>query len=91
MNNTNKLTLIEGSFSQEEAREILLNMFSAKINFHNARNWSSQERWGKDDAIAQQRVPALKQEVEKLEAILAEAGKGNKELLIQSEVSITIR
>jgi hypothetical protein len=33
MNNIEKLNLIEGRFSDEEAKEILMNIFSTKINF----------------------------------------------------------
>jgi hypothetical protein len=43
------LTIIEGNYSYDEAKEILMNMFTSKINYHNIKNWSSQERFGKED------------------------------------------
>ena len=90
MKNLEKLTLIEGNFLFEEANEILPNMFSSKINFHTVKNWSTQERYGKDDEIAQIRIPALKMEMEKLQAILLEAKTHNKKLVITSEINIKL-
>jgi D-mannonate dehydratase len=90
MNNKENLTLIEGSFSVEEAKEILTSIFSSKINFHKIRNLSSQVRYGTDDEIAQKRIPALKTEMEKLQLIIAEAKAHNKKLMVSSEISIVL-
>ena len=90
MNKVEKLTLIEGDFIFDEAKEILINMFSSKINFHNIKNWSSQERFGKDDEIAQKRIPALRNEMKKLEEILLEAKAKNKKLMITSQINISL-
>ena len=51
-----KLKLIEGKFLHDEAKEILRNIFSAKINFHQMKNFSSQERFGKDDKTAVKKI-----------------------------------
>lgn len=90
MNKIEKLTLIEGDFSVNEAKEILNSIFLSKINFHNIKNWSSQERFGKDDAIAQKRIPALKNEMKKLEEILLQVQAKNKKLVISSEITISL-
>lgn len=90
MGKSKKLKLIEGEFPMEEAKDILYNIFSTKINYHQRNNFSHKERFGKEDPTAKKRIPALKKELVKLEKILAEAGaKGNK-LIINSEVTITI-
>ncbi len=34
-----------------EAQEILLQLLNSKINFHNLKNWSSRERFGKPTLI----------------------------------------
>jgi hypothetical protein len=88
MENTKKLTLIDGIFSHVEAKEILLNLFTSKINFHSIKNWSSQERYGKDDEIAQKRIPALRSDIQKIQEILLDAKVNNKKLLVRSEVNI---
>jgi hypothetical protein len=90
MKTTEKLTLIEGQFNSEEADEILTNIFTTKIHFHKMKNFGSQERYGKDDETAQQRIPALKKEMEKLKIILAEAKTKNKKLLVNSEITISL-
>lgn len=90
MNKSEKLTLIEGKFLNEEASEILTNIFMTKIRFHEAKNFSSQVRIGKDDEIAQERIPALKKEFQKLQEILSEAKVNNKKLVISSEINISI-
>jgi hemerythrin superfamily protein len=91
MNKIEKLILIEGEFSFNEAREILTSMFNSKINFHNIQNWSSQERYGKDDETAQKKIPLLKNEIEKLEEIILEAKANNKKLVINSEIYISLK
>jgi hypothetical protein len=66
-------------------------MFNSKINFHNIQNWSSQERYGKDDETAQKKIPLLKNEIEKLEEIILEAKANNKKLVINSEINISLK
>ncbi|MBC7411806.1 MAG: hypothetical protein H7331_05055 [Bacteroidia bacterium] len=84
------LTLIEGNFSDVEAGDILISIFSSKINFFNIKNWSSQEQFGKDDEIAQKKIPELKNEIEKLQKILSEAKAKNKRILISSQINISL-
>lgn len=84
-----QLKLIEGEFSLEDGRDILSNIFSSKINFHQMKNFSSRERFGKDDPIAIKRIPHLKAELLELEKVLMEA-KGKKcNLHIRSVIEIT--
>ncbi len=91
MKNTETLTIIHGDFTCDEAKEILMNMFSSKINYHKMKNWSSQERFGKDDALAQNRIPALRNEIKKLEEILSVSKAKNKKLVISSEINISLQ
>lgn len=66
MNNTETLKLIDGRFQNEDATEILMSIFSSKINFYNLRNLSSYVRFGCDDEIAQQTIATLNDEMRKL-------------------------
>jgi len=90
MNNKQSLLLIDGHFSTEESNEILMNIFSTKIQFHEVKNFSSQERFGKKDEISIKRIPELKNEIKKLQEIIAEARLNNKKLIINSEINISI-
>jgi hypothetical protein len=85
----NKFKLIEGRFSTEEAKEILTNIFSEKINFHLMKNFSSQERFGKDDENATNRIHQLKLELERLKDLLSNGTAEKKTLTISSEINIS--
>lgn len=89
MENKQQLILIDGEFLLEDGKEILNNIFSSKINFHQMKNFSSQERFGIDDAMAKKRIPQLKEEVLKIEKILLEAKSKNKKLIISSTIDIS--
>ena len=82
--------LIEGSFSDEEAKDVLKNFFESKIHFHEMRNFSSEERFGHKDAIALKRIPELKETSEEVLKIVQQAKLSNKRLLINASVQITI-
>jgi hypothetical protein len=90
MNKTETITLIDGDFDDKEAREILVNIFSSKINFHQLKNYTSHERYGKVDAHAAKRIIELKKGLEMALEILLVAQKNNKQITINTEVNITI-
>ncbi len=90
MNKLQQLNLIEGNFSDEEATEILMSVFLAKINFHEKKIFSSQVRFGKDDELAINRIPKLKKEIEKMLQIISEAKLKNKRLVITSAINISL-
>lgn len=87
---TQNLQLIEGQFSSQEAKELLMNIFNDKIRFHEMKNFSSQERYGTDDATAQKRIPKLRQEMVKLKEIVDQAELKNQNLQIFSEIKISV-
>ena len=84
-----KFKLIDGRFSTEEAKEILTNVFSEKINFHLMKNFSSQERFGKDDENAANRIHQLKEELDRLKELLSNNNSEDKTLTIHSEINIS--
>jgi hypothetical protein len=90
MKNTEIYTLIDGEFTSEEAKEILLKMISIKINYYNIQNWSSNERFGCDDDVAQKKLSALRKESEVLQSVLSEARFKNVKLCIKSEINISL-
>ncbi len=52
MKKNEALSLIDGKFSATDARELLMNLFLSNIQFHQMKNVSSQERFGKDDKLS---------------------------------------
>jgi hypothetical protein len=90
MNNTEKITLINDSLTNEEAKDLLIHLFKSPINFYNIKNWSSQEKYKKDDATSQERIPALKKEIEKIQAIILKSKKEKKKIVVSSEINISL-
>lgn len=89
MKNQHVFKLIDGDFSTRESREILQNIFSKKIQFHQIKNLSSQERFGLEDKNALIRIPQLKKSIEKILKIIETAEKKGKQLEIKSEIVIS--
>lgn len=90
MKKTEKLTFIEGNYSNEGAKEILMEILSSKINFHKIENYSSRERLGKEDELALKRIKELKMGAEKLLLLVSEAKVQQKQLIISSEINISL-
>ena len=83
-----ELKLIDGEFSQTEAMEVLNNVFSSKIQFHQMKNFSSQIRFGKEDETSVTRISQLKESLEIISQIIKEAKMGNGKIEITSMVNI---
>lgn len=84
------LSLIKGQFSATEAKEILTNIYLAKIRFHELKKFSSQVRFGVEDETAKHRIPELKEDLEKLLKITSEAEENNQQLIISSQIEIQL-
>jgi hypothetical protein len=72
MKKTETIDLIKGTFTPREAQELLLNLLNSKINFHNIKNWSSRERFGKPDAGSEQRLKHLMESRSKVQTLFSE-------------------
>jgi hypothetical protein len=81
--------LISGDFTPEEAKEILTHHFTNKIKFHQAKNFSSVERFGAQDKSAIKRIPELNESLAIIQQLIDNALKNNETISIQSEVSIS--
>ena len=82
--------LIDGYFTAEDARELLIDLFSRKTNFHEIKNFSANERFGKDDPVHVKRIAALTRSMEQLTALFREIEGSNKKLIVRSVVSIVV-
>lgn len=90
MNRKLKLSLIDGNFSAEEAKEILINIYSTKINFHEMANFSSMERFGVENSIAVKRIQILRKNIEKIVELVEEMNDKNQNFIISSEIHIRL-
>ena len=85
------LSLINGFYSPEEAKEILMNVFASKIQFHELKNLRSMVTRDCEDDTSTLRVTQLKKAVEELNELLKKANENNLELSIQSSIEIALR
>ena len=85
------LSLIIGVYSSEEAKEILMNVFASKIQFHELKNLRSIVTRDTEDEISTLRVRQLKQAVDQFNELLKQAEENNLELAIQSSIQISLR
>ena len=83
------VTLINGTFTKSQAREILTSIIGTKIQFHQLKNFSSIERTGHPDPLAETRLPQLKQDLKLLLEILNSMTDENETLTINSEIKIS--
>lgn len=82
--------LIDGKYTKEEATEILMNLFSSKINFHELKQFSSIEKFGEANANTQKRIIELTESRQSIRDILGSNSNNNIQLRIQSTVNIEI-
>jgi hypothetical protein len=90
MKKTENIELIKGTFTPDEAREILLQLLDSKIKFHNLKNWSSRERFGKPDADSEARLRHLKESRKKVETIILKSISEDKTMIINSSIEINV-
>ena len=90
MKKTETIELIKGTFTPDEAREILLQLLESKIKFHNLKNWSSRERFGKPDADSEARLRHLHESRKKVEKIISKSISEEKTMIIYSSIEINI-
>lgn len=91
MKNTRNISLIEGRFNADEAKEVLLALYNHKIQFHEAKNFSSEIRFGKSDPVAKKRLPVLKQNVRDIIDIIEEAEHENLDLEINAVINVSLK
>ena len=91
MKKKHEFKLIAGEFTPQDAKEVLMNLYTSKINFHLMKNFSSMERFGKNDETADKRIPELKSSMKAIAAIIEEASDQQKKLLVTATVNIDVK
>lgn len=88
MNSIETLTLVDGRFTHQEARDVLMSLFQAKIQFHEMQNFSSQELFGHEHRLAVERIPDLKKNMRKIQDLVAMAVQTNKKMIVTAVIQI---
>jgi hypothetical protein len=90
MKTNEQFNLINGEFSKEDAKEMLLKLINSKIQFHQAKNFSTNEMLGQDDANSIKRIPILLDNSEKISTFINQLSD-DVTLHIEGEVKIVVR
>ena len=88
MKKKQEFKLIEGEFTPQDAKEVLTNLYTSKLNFHLMKNFSSTERFGKSDETSNKKIPELKKSMAIISAIIEEATNKKKKLIVNATVNI---
>jgi histidinol phosphatase-like PHP family hydrolase len=82
--------LVRGEYSAVEAKEIVSNLISQKINFHNLRDFSYRERFGNADENSLKRIVELKESRKSMLEIIDVAKEEGKAVKINSNITIEL-
>lgn len=82
------LLLIKGTFTAQEAKEVLMSLIRSKISFHKKKNLQSYERHGKEDLESKQRIEELEKMRKQLLLILKNADEDGISIKLESEINI---
>ncbi|HKI47013.1 MAG TPA: hypothetical protein VKA08_16915 [Balneolales bacterium] len=85
-----KFTLITGTFSAGDAKEILMSLIGSKITFHTIRNLSKRERDGTVDSHSVTRINELTETRKHILDLLEKMGKENRSINISSDIHIYV-
>ncbi|MBX2916151.1 MAG: hypothetical protein KF856_12850 [Cyclobacteriaceae bacterium] len=80
--------LINGTFTANDVRKILMEMIQSKINFHMREIHSMEERGGGTTSRSEKRIVQLKKTAETLKKVLAKAEEKEINLKISATVQI---
>lgn len=84
------IKLIDGTFTPEEAENVLLKLLDSKIKFHALESFSSQIRGGEENRHSKQRVAELVDATESVRELVKQAKERNLKFSIQSNISIEL-
>jgi hypothetical protein len=84
------IKLIDGQFTPEEAKDVLLEIIAKKINFHKLKNFTSQVRYDQPDAESEERIKELQEAKEEFLALVQEAKRERRSLVIEATVHIAL-
>ena len=87
MNKEKNYSLIDGEYTPKQAEEILRDLYASKIQFHQMKNFSSIERFGKEDEVSVKRIPQLESA---LIEVISQANNDDDLISICSDVKITV-
>jgi hypothetical protein len=86
-----ELNFIDGDFKTKEAKELLMDLFTKKIKFHEMKNFSTLVRFGDEDKTSQARTNSLRESIEALNSFFDEIENEKVRLSVHSKIVIEVK
>lgn len=84
-----RFSLVRGTFSAEEAREVLLNLIEDKITFHRRYLWSRRERFGEEnDPARERRIEELLATKGRIREAIERAARAGQSLEVHCDIQL---
>lgn len=90
MKQNQTFTLIDGIFSVDDAKDILIMLFNYKIDYHNREDFSNHIRFNKDLSHSQIRIAELMNSRDNLTKMLNNKDLKSAKLIINSTITVSI-
>ena len=90
MNTQQHFQLIDGTFTPDQARQVLGSMVKSKIEFHSLVKHSESERSAQSGLSSEERLRALRALDEQLKALFESAKADGKKLEVKGSFDITL-
>ena len=91
MEQIQKYPLVKGLFESQDAKTVLVNLFSSKINFHGLAAFGIEERTGEKSPMHNKRAAELKKSLNKILKVIDSAEKKGLLLKITCDVNIKLQ
>ena len=90
MGTQNEYKFIEGDFTAEEAKTLLMALITNKVNFHNLNSFSDYVRFNESAEKSKKRISELTGTREEILKLIDTAEKSGKKLNIKSVINIEL-
>jgi adenine C2-methylase RlmN of 23S rRNA A2503 and tRNA A37 len=80
--------LIQGDFSPQDAKTVLMSVINSKINFHNLNAFSEFVKNNEDCEISKRRISVLSSSIKDINKLLEESERNGKRLKINGDITI---
>jgi hypothetical protein len=80
--------LIQGDFSPQDAKTVLMSVINSKINFHNLNSFSEFVKNSEDCETSKQRISVLTASLVDINKLLEESDRNGKRLKINGDITI---
>lgn len=80
--------LIDGNFTPEESKSVIIPLLNRKIDFHALVAFSEEIRFNRDKVSSKTRIAELEKSITEISKLIDEAEKLGKKLNVKSEIHI---